>query len=103
MSKWATPVTLIFGRHFFNLNKKACSYHVGLNPHGVQVEEGGADPLQVLRPLGGQLGEGRVTPVLGRQEGGRQLTQLLAQLAQAPKQAEPPDRTKKAVDDSFCE
>ncbi len=61
-----------------------------MNLHRIQVEEGGAHALQVLRPLGRVVAEGRVPAVLGREEGGSQLTQLLLQLRQASKHAEPP-------------
>ncbi len=61
-----------------------------MNLHRIQVEEGGAHALQVLRPLGCVVAEGRVPAVLGREEGGGQITQLLLQLRQASEYTEPP-------------
>ncbi len=61
-----------------------------MNLHRIQVEEGGAHALQVLRPLGRVVAEGRVPAVLGWEEGGGQITQLLLQLRKASKHAEPP-------------
>jgi hypothetical protein len=70
--------------------KQAETHLFRMNLHRIQVEEGGSHALQVLRPLGRVVAEGRVAAVLGREEGGGQITQLLLQLRQASKHAEPP-------------
>ncbi len=70
--------------------KQAETHLFRMNLHRIQVKEGGAHALQMLRPLGRVVAEGRVPAVLGWKEGGGQITQLLLQLRQASEYTEPP-------------